>query len=196
MYYEAESTRHFTARQLVEADPLNYLRRINDQVVSSAIQRCNAVVYEMPEFKELPGSLNKHHNAAGGLIRHTAEVVFFAEAAAVLANLSVDRDVLFAAAMWHDFGKIRDYILWTGAYEKTEHAYKVRHLYRSAALWEQTATRERVPEEQMLKVLHCILSHHGDVENGHGSAIDPQTIEAKILHQADMLSVMCGGGIH
>jgi 3'-5' exoribonuclease len=41
-------------------------------------------------------------------------------------------------------------------------------------------------EELKTSVGHCILAHHGRQE--WGSPIEPQTVEAMIIHYADMLS--------
>lgn len=40
-------------------------------------------------------------------------------------------------------------------------------------------------------VVHCILAHHGPVREW-GSPEAPKTLEALILHQADMLSASYG----
>jgi 3'-5' exoribonuclease len=45
-------------------------------------------------------------------------------------------------------------------------------------------------------VIHCILSHHG--RKDWGSPVEPATLEALVLHQADMLSAKFGatkGGV-
>ena len=41
------------------------------------------------------------------------------------------------------------------------------------------------PEKLRLELLHCILSHHGELQNG--SPVTPKTIEAIVLHHIDNL---------
>jgi 3'-5' exoribonuclease len=41
-------------------------------------------------------------------------------------------------------------------------------------------------EEELLQLLHLILSHHGKLE--FGAAVAPMTLEAEILHYADNAS--------
>lgn len=40
---------------------------------------------------------------------------------------------------------------------------------------------------EVLHLKHCILSHHGDVENGWGSAVSGKTPTAILFHHLDMI---------
>ncbi|MCC6489522.1 MAG: hydrolase, partial [Candidatus Hydrogenedentes bacterium] len=44
---------------------------------------------------------------------------------------------------------------------------------------------EGFPETLRLQVLHCILSHHGELTNG--SPVVPKTLEALVLYHLDNL---------
>ena len=45
-----------------------------------------------------------------------------------------------------------------------------------------------ISEKTKIDLIHIILSHHGDVELGWGSAVNPRTPEAIALHHADDMS--------
>jgi 3'-5' exoribonuclease len=46
---------------------------------------------------------------------------------------------------------------------------------------------EPFPQEHKDALMHLILSHHGEVSNGWGSVVNPNTPEAIVLHYADLL---------
>jgi len=45
------------------------------------------------------------------------------------------------------------------------------------------------------KLLHLVLSHHGEVKNGWGSPLSPRTPEAFALHHAENLDAKVKGSI-
>lgn len=55
----------------------------------------------------------------------------------------------------------------------------------------KTVKKERSSRATRDAVIHCIHAHHGPVKEW-GSPEAPRTIEALILHQADMLSAGYG----
>lgn len=164
-----------------------------------------------PEFPVWPAAISHHHNYCGGLLAHTIEVV---QHALVIASgvEDVDRDVLLAACIWHDAAKVLDYevVLRTGSHEapenslfkaavgetseywvKSSYIEQVGHVCGSAMMfWTAARQQGNVRHEVQQAVVHAILAHHGRSE--WGSPVEPQTREALILHQADMLSARYG----
>ena len=53
---------------------------------------------------------------------------------------------------------------------------------------EQQCERLDINEEVKTKLVHMILSHHGQKELGWGSTVDPLIPEALALHYADDIS--------
>lgn len=153
---------------------------------------------EDPRFFRLPASTfdkdkpAKHHGWFGGLAAHVYEVLDFSLCAAAAARGRVDLLVLATGAILHDMGKLPSYL----AGENTAdgawciHATPgVSHIMHGLAMW---GSRCRQPmSEQDLHILHLIASHHGRRE--WGSPEVPQTLEALILHSADMQSLMLNG---
>jgi len=136
------------------------------------------------------GGTHAHHAYSGGLAVHTWEVTNIA--LALIDNHSVkeiNADVLLTAAICHDFCKIYDY---DEAGNKTNYRNLVRHLSGSHAWFVNQAKDLNLPDGLRTQIEHCILAHHGRQE--WGSPVEPQTVEASILHYADMLSMQYGVG--
>lgn len=156
-------------------------------------------VLENKEFQICSGSGNKkhHHYGDGGLIKHTYEVAalclqnatFFFELDRLEGKkkLGVNTKVLLMAALYHDFGKIYDYI-WVkgGDWVGTAHKRNIHHVSRSAIVWEKQASGFVLPKGFVDEVTHCILAHHGNRE--HGSPVAPDSREAWLLHLCDSMS--------
>ncbi len=56
-----------------------------------------------------PAAKVMHHNYLGGLVVHTAECVKFAQSIYPLFYKKINKDILFAACILHDIGKIFEY---------------------------------------------------------------------------------------
>lgn len=99
---------------------------------------------------------------------------------------TIDKEVLFIAALYHDLGKVWDYELTDGRYTAAPHKRMIHHISRSAIEWEKIASKLKLPEAFIHTVTHCILSHHGQRE--WGSPVAPFSREAWILHLSDSMS--------
>ncbi len=131
----------------------------------------------------------QHHYGTGGLARHTYEVVrLCSDVNNLLActNKSCDSGELFTAAVWHDFGKLRDYDMIDGVWQGTDHRTNIHHLPESAILFDRAAQSCHWLNDKRDRVLHAILAHHGQRE--WGSPIRPNSIMAWILHLCDSIS--------
>ena len=97
----------------------------------------------------------------------------------------IDRDLLLAGVLLHDIGKISEmshelFVDYTNA------GKLLGHLQIGADMaQEKMSAIDGFPEELRLQLLHFILSHHGELENG--SPVLPKTIEAIVLHHIDNL---------
>lgn len=156
-------------------------------------------VINHPKFSTAYGSAGEHHAYEGGLIIHTAEVVDFAYgmATVMFCHADVDVDAVITAAIFHDFMKIEEYErdvnsdgIPFGPIKKTKYRNLVRHVAGSHAEFMMAVAGKDVPEDTKLKIEHAMLAHHGRKE--WGSPVEPQTVEAFILHNADMASVLYG----
>lgn len=164
-----------------------------------------------PEFFTWPAAISHHHNREGGLLEHTLEV---ADIALHIASKfpGVNLDVLIAAALWHDYGKLFEYVVVFNAsislnelpeyslvktrdeagteyWERDKKA--VHHCISSAQEFIVAARQQGVDKATEDAVVHCILSHHGPVKEW-GSPVAPESLEAWVLHWADMASAKFG----
>lgn len=181
-------------------DPLFAIARL-EQLVENDIQdgrlrhMCLGVIRH-PRFAIGFGSRlvssHPHHNYPGGLAVHTCEVAHTAVAMqgdTWVMLKPVNEDVLITAAIFHDFMKILDY---DEAGKETSYQKLIRHVSGSYAAFEKQASFCGIENHLREQIGHCILAHHGRKE--WGSPIEPQTVEAQMLHFADMLSMGFGAG--
>lgn len=138
-------------------------------------------------FERCPASLNGHHAKLGGLLQHTCEVAHLA-LATVAITPEVEADLLLAAALLHDVGKVESY-RWDGFFEFTVPGRVIGHVVLGARMLDRAVARTDPPAgtpEEVDLLLHLILSHHGKLE--FGSPVLPLTLEGEILCQSDLTS--------
>lgn len=155
------------------------------------------------KFFDAPASTRYHGDYAGGLADHTIGVANLCDAVVSHHGGNLNRDLLITGALLHDIGKIDCYMFSLAGVEVTK-VYRttdvgrmlghtiigVNEIYRKMDKLSETWS-------MMMKdrLIHMILSHHGPVKNGWGSAVDPQTPEAITLHYADMLESRVAGAV-
>ncbi len=168
---------------------LEYILNREAEITNTYLyQICNTVITN-DEFRKAPGSKEFHHAYAGGLMIHTAEVLETALKICESTYLTANKDVIVTSAICHDYGKIFEYTIGSdGKIAYTSHRNMIRHLSRSYAEFMKICNVHNFTDNDLIeKIGHCILAHHGRFE--WGSPVEPQTIEAHILHFADMISL-------
>ncbi len=148
-------------------------------------------------FAEAPASTVFHHNIKGGLLDHTMGVAELCEAACGHYG-DLDWDLLITGALLHDIGKMEAYS-WSDkglpGYFTTMEGTMYGHILLGV---EEIQARMSTLSEQLHPnragdLIHMVLSHHGKVENGWGSVVDPKTPEAVTLHYADLMDSRVAG---
>lgn len=130
-----------------------------------------------------------HHAYVGGLAMHSIEVATMALMSAD-ARDDVDRGMLVLGGLLHDIGKIASYQVAPG-FPMTTEGKLIGHIPLG---YEAVARHLRAMADQAgkpipawgLHLLHIILGHHGQLE--WGSPVIPQTVEAVIVSEADLMS--------
>lgn len=136
------------------------------------------------KFKRCPAAKKIHHQQIGGLAKHTANMLKIGIALCDIYP-HVDRNLLLAAIIIHDIGKIDEFKLQGYATNQTQMGKQLGHICCGfGRLIQVNNSSERTA------LLHCLVSHHGRLE--YGSPVEPQTLEAKLLHQIDMLDATEG----
>lgn len=142
-------------------------------------------------FKTCSGSHHEsaHHYGDHGLLRHTYEVVRLClDISKMYEDIhNIRTDELYLSALYHDYGKIWDYVKTSdGKWTACDHRRKIHHISRSNVEWVRHATFMNADTNLIDRVSHNILSHHGSRECG--SPIAPHSREAWILHLSDTIS--------
>lgn len=123
-----------------------------------------------------------HHGFVGGLLEHTLSVTklcdYYCTAYPILK-----RDLLLAAAMCHDIGKVKELSPFPEN-DYTDEGQFLGHIVMGTQMvGEKAAGIADFPKGLLSQVQHCILAHHGKYE--FGSPKIPAIIEAVALNYAD-----------
>jgi 3'-5' exoribonuclease len=98
---------------------------------------------------------------------------------------AINRDLLVTAAILHDLGKIQE-LTWDRVFDYTDAGRLLGHITLGALrVEERIRSIPGFPSALANSLLHCILSHHGELE--WGSPKRPKTLEAIVLHYAENL---------
>jgi 3'-5' exoribonuclease len=137
------------------------------------------------KFLTAPAGKSWHHGYIHGLVEHTLEIIKICDLMCDI-HAELNRDLLIAGTMMHDFGKIEE-LKYEGAFEYTDKGKLIGHIVISAMIINEEVKKiAGFPEELKNCLLHIILSHQGKLE--YASPVVPKTLEAITLYQADELS--------
>lgn len=136
------------------------------------------------QFKTAAAAKKWHHEYRGGLVRHCLEMARLAESVCGLFP-QLDRDLLLTGVFVHDIGKVAEmshdlFIDYTNAGKLIGHLQIGCDMVQA-----KVATIKGFPEALRLQIMHMVLSHHGEFQNG--SPVLPKTLEAIVLHHIDNL---------
>jgi 3'-5' exoribonuclease len=174
-----------------ESDPAAMLAALDGAVESIGEPHLKQLLRELfadpptrAAVSAAPAAKAIHHAVLGGLLEHTVSVVGLCR---LLADHypAVNRDLLLAAAILHDLGKIKE-LTWDRVFDYTDPGRLLGHITLGALMVEERIrTIPDFPSVLANSLLHCILSHHGELE--WGSPKRPKTLEAIVLHYAENL---------
>ena len=137
-----------------------------------------------------PAGVKAHHAYQGGLIEH---IVSMAEVADRLCGHypNLNRDLLLLGVLLHDLGKVRE-LAWDPTLSYTDEGQLLGHMNIAVEILNEKLLMARaemggaeINQEDVLRLKHMILSHHGSLE--FGSPRVPMTPEAIVLHHIDNL---------
>jgi 3'-5' exoribonuclease len=167
-------------------------REIGETVESLTDADYAAVCREMlrrygEQFRTMPAAKSVHHSFLGGLLMHTAYMLRLADFLAGLYEGTVDRSLLLAGTLLHDFAKIQEFSV-SPLGLVTEYSMKgqlLGHLVMGAQEAAEAARAVGMPEEKSVLLQHLILSHHGEPE--FGAAVRPICAESELLSDIDRI---------
>lgn len=167
------------------AELLGYVKKINNPYIAKLVRSFFVEDEEfIKAFKFHSAAKSVHHGFIGGLLEHTLGVTklcdFYADTYPV-----INRDLILAAAMFHDMGKLRE-ISTFPENDYTDDGNLLGHIVMGVEMiGERIRTIDGFPSKVASELKHCILAHHGEYE--YGSPKKPALIEALALNFADNL---------
>ena len=133
-------------------------------------------------FKKHSAAKSVHHGFIGGLLEHTLGVVKMCDYMADQYAI-INRDLLLAAAMFHDIGKLKELSSFPEN-DYTDEGQLLGHIYMGAEMVNEKLRKiPGFPVKMANEIIHCILAHHGELE--YGSPKKPALAEALALNLAD-----------
>lgn len=166
---------------------MEYVNKIEDKKLSEFV---SSLLFEYEsEFKITPAAKLMHHNYIGGLLEHTYECLEFAQVVLSKCNDKISPDIVYAACILHDFGKIFEYKIdmETGLIEYNE---EFRKDWRTHSQWGFSICMNNGFKE----IAKMIAAHHGRTD--WGALIDLNEKDAEpymyIIHHIDDLSAKFG----
>ena len=139
------------------------------------------------KFREIPAAKSVHHSFINGLLMHTGNMLKIAQCVADIYEEIVDRDLLLAGTLLHDFGKEAEFDF-SELGLVTEYSIKGKllgHLTMGAEEVGEIGKALGTPQEKVILLQHMILSHHGEPE--FGAAVHPQCAESDLLSMIDLI---------
>ena len=173
-------------RPLVEM--INELNSIIDSVSNPYLSRLIKTVFsaeDLDKYSRAPAGKGWHHAYIHGLLEHTLEIVRICE---LMCSIHPDlqRDLLICGALLHDFGKIEE-LTYDSVFDYSDKGKLIGHIMIGALAVEKVASSiQDFPDELKTQLIHLVLSHQGKLE--FASPVEPKTLEAIALYQADELS--------
>lgn len=125
-----------------------------------------------------------HGAYVGGLLEHSLRVTQIAYRIAMLYS-NVNKDLVITAAFLHDIGKLEEFTCLPNCEYSDEGNYLGHITIGAIRIAEVCDTISDFPDDIKLKIIHCILSHHGKLE--YGAPKLPAIPEAFIISEADMI---------
>ena len=174
-------------REEIFARIMGFVNEIQDKKLSEFVA---GLLFEYEkEFKVTPAAKLMHHNYIGGLLEHTYECLDIAKTVLTKCNDKISPDIVYAACILHDFGKIFEYVvdLETGLIEYNE---EFRKDWRTHSQWGFSICMNNGFKE----IAKMIAAHHGRTD--WGALIDLNEKDAEpymyIIHHIDDLSAKFG----
>jgi len=165
------------------AQIVGYIDTVQDPFIKTLLQN---IVINDPEranaFKSRSAAKSMHHGYMGGLLEHTLAVVEICNFVASQYEY-INRDLLLAGAILHDFGKIYE-LTPMPHNEYSDDGQMLGHIVIGVEMVGAEAAKiENFPRQLASLIKHMIISHHGEFE--YGSPKLPSIAEAMLLHFAD-----------
>lgn len=135
-------------------------------------------------LKRAPAAMSLHHAYLGGLLEHVVSLCGLSRLVAAHYG-SLNLDLLIAAAVLHDLGKIRE-LQYARSVSYTTEGHLLGHIVLGLGMIaEKINAVPEFPPRLRAVIEHLVISHHGEYE--FGSPKLPMFPEAMVFHFLDNL---------
>lgn len=134
-------------------------------------------------YSQYPAASSIHHAFRGGLLNHVHQMLHMLEGIAPCMPYPIRVDHCTLAILFHDYGKVQTY---SREGEAQPEDVLLGHIYISAVALQRELERRQVPQDEVQRIVHIVLAHHGQKE--WGSPVLPCSQEAMLVHFLDNLS--------
>lgn len=162
---------------------LNMANSVKNPFLSALLQKLFVENQDfLKSFQSHSAAKTVHHGFIGGLLEHTLGVTRLCDYMAKTYPI-INQDLLITAALLHDIGKTKELSAFP-LNDYTDEGQLLGHIYIGAQMIHDLAGEiPDFPEVLKNELIHCILSHHGELE--YGSPKKPALVEAVALNLAD-----------
>lgn len=158
----------------------DYFRKIDNVILQNIVSILLKKHFD--DFFNYPAAVTMHHNYYYGLAYHTYSMLKLSDIYLEQYPF-INKDLVYAGVILHDIGKITELSGPKGT-EYTKMGRLLGHISLGANEIYEVAKELNVEEsEEVINLLHIILSHHGQLE--YGSPKEPMTPEALLIHLLD-----------
>ncbi|MBR5884913.1 MAG: HD domain-containing protein, partial [Bacteroidaceae bacterium] len=134
-------------------------------------------------YSRYPAATSVHHAYPGGLLNHTHQMLHMLQGLYPCLPYPIKAERCILAILFHDYGKLFEY---NAQGETQPDMYLLGHIYIGAHKLQNELEKRGVDAEEVKRIIHCILSHHGLRE--YGSPVLPCIQEASIVSYLDNIS--------
>lgn len=167
-------------KEFLKSSILEFVALIENDVLHQAVE--GMLAHYGDDFYVYPAATRNHHNFVGGLASHVYTMCKTAIALCEIYPI-YNRDLILAAVILHDMGKIEEYNAPVLS-EYTAFGKLLGHISIVHAQLLQVAIAQGTQDtEEMMLLRHCLLAHHGQLE--YGSPVMPLVKEAELLSFID-----------
>ena len=171
--------------------PIN--RKVWDDTIANLLSFCTdatlvPIIHDFAgklykPYSEYPAATTVHHAYQGGLLNHTHQMLHMLEGLypCLPYQIKVERCIL--AILFHDYGKVYEY---NRQGDTQSDMYLLGHIYIGAHKLQNVLEQHGVEPDEVKRIVHCVLAHHGQRE--YGSPVLPCIQEAAIVTYLDNIS--------
>lgn len=167
---------------------MDELNQVIDSVEDQYLNKLLRIILSgenLDKYSRTPAGKGWHHAYIHGLLEHTLEIVRICKLMCSIHS-DLNHDLLISGALLHDFGKTEE-LTYDSVFDYSDKGKLIGHIMIGALTVEKTASSiPNFPEEVKTHLIHLVLSHQGKLE--FASPVEPKTLEAIALYQADELS--------